>query len=60
MLHDLPNSLSANSKQPQTLAFGTWTNLPDSSVVGGGKSMVITDTNAISNADRRFYRLRQN
>jgi len=38
---------------------GSWSALPGSSVSGNGQDVWVTDTNALSSAGARFYRLRQ-
>jgi hypothetical protein len=38
---------------------GTWMNLPSSILSGNGQTQQVTDTNAITTAGQRFYRLRQ-
>ena len=41
------------------LAPGDWLELPGGAVAGSGLDAVVTDTNAVSDADSRFYRVKE-
>ena len=46
-------------QQSLPLTPGSWTDLPGSPLAGNGQIVVVTDTNALTLAPRRFYRVKE-